>query len=98
VVPALPVIAVAGVPALPVLVALPAFVVGAIVPVATVAVITVVKVVVVAATPVPVAAPPWIPPLAGAPVISRRRSYGLGLGDCRRPQTCESQTAGQYQR
>src|ERR1700740_3727895 len=65
--PALPVVA--GVPALPVLVALPAFVVGAIVPVVAVAAFTVVPVVVVAAAPVPVAAPPWIPELTGAPVI-----------------------------
>jgi hypothetical protein len=84
-VPALPVVA--GAPALPALVA-PVFVVGAVVPVALVAGFTVVPVVVVAASPVPVAAPPWIPPLAGAPVIGRERRR-LGLGDSSRPQTCE---------
>jgi hypothetical protein len=60
----------------------PVWVPGAIVPVALVAGFTVVPVVVVAATPVPVAAPPWIPPLAGAAVIIRERR-GLGLGQQR---------------
>jgi hypothetical protein len=60
--------------------------------------VTVAVEVVVAADPVPVVTPAGIPPFAGAPVVSRRRSDGLGLGDCRRPQTRESQTAGQYQR
>jgi hypothetical protein len=69
-------------------VALPVFVVGAIVPVVVVAAFTVVPVVVVAAAPVPVTAPPWIPKLAGAPVIIRERR-GLGLGDGSRPQTRE---------
>ena len=54
--------------------------------------------VVVTTSPVPVVTPAGIPPFTGAPVISRRRSDGLSLGDCRRPQTRESQTAGQYQR
>ena len=58
-------------------------------PVALVAGFTVVPVVVVAAALVPVAAPAWIPPLAGAPVIIRERR-GLGLGDGSRPQTCET--------
>jgi hypothetical protein len=81
-VPVLPATLVAGVPALPVLV------VGAIVPVALVAGFTVEPVIVVAAASVPVVPPPWIPPLAGAPVIIRERR-GLGLGDGIRPQTRE---------
>jgi hypothetical protein len=89
-VPALPVVA--GVPALPVLVTLPVLVPGAIVPVALVAGFTVVPVVVVAAAPVPVAAPPWIPPLAGAPVIIRERR-GLGLGDGSRPKPASPKPA-----
>ena len=89
-VPALPVVA--GVPALPVLVTLPVLVPGAIVPVALVAGFTVVPVVVVAAAPVPVAAPPWIPPLAGAPVIIRERR-GLGLGDASRPKPASPKPA-----
>ena len=89
-VPALPVVA--GVPALPVLVTLPVLVPGAIVPVALVAGFTVVPVVVVAAAPVPVAAPPWIPPLAGAPVILRDRR-GLGLGDGSRPKPASPKPA-----
>jgi hypothetical protein len=63
----------------------PVLVPGAIVPVALVAGFTVIPVVVMAAALVPVAAPPWIPPLAGAPVIIRERR-GLGLGDGGRPQ------------
>jgi len=66
----------------------PVLVPGAIVPVAMVAGFTVVPVVVMAAALVPVAAPPWIPPLAGAPVIIGERR-GLGLGDGSRPQTRE---------
>jgi hypothetical protein len=66
----------------------PVLVPGAIVPVALVAGFTVIPVVVMAAALVPVAAPPWIPPLAGAPVIIRERR-GLGLGDGGRPQTRE---------
>ena len=89
-VPPLPVVA--GVPALPVLVTLPVLVPGAIVPVALVAGFTVVPVVVVAAAPVPVAAPPWIPPLAGAPVIIRERR-GLGLGDGSRPKPASPKPA-----
>jgi len=89
-VPALPVVA--GVPALPVLVTLPVLVPGAIVPVALVAGFTVVPVVVVAAAPVPVGAPPWIPPLAGAPVIIRERR-GLGLGDGSRPKPASPKPA-----
>jgi len=80
-VPALPV----WVPALPVWVALPVLVPGAIVPVALVAGFTVEPVVVVAAAPVPVVAPPRIPPLAGAPVIIRE-GRRLGLGDGSRPE------------
>jgi len=89
-VPALPVVA--GVPALPVLVTLPVLVPGAIVPVALVAGFTVVPVVVVAAAPVPVGSPPWIPPLAGAPVIIRERR-GLGLGDGSRPKPASPKPA-----
>lgn len=89
-VPALPVVA--GVPALPVLVTLPVLVPGAIVPVALVAGFTVVPVVVVAAAPVPIAAPHWIPPLAGAPVIIRERR-GLGLGDGSRPKPASPKPA-----
>jgi hypothetical protein len=66
----------------------PVLVPGAIVPVALVAGFTVIPVVVVAAALVPVAAPPGIPPLAGAPVIIRERR-GLGLGGGGRPQTRE---------
>ena len=66
----------------------PVFVPGAIVPVVAVAKFTIAPVVVVAAAPVPVVAPPWIPPLAGTPVINRERC-GLGLGDGSRPQTRE---------
>ena len=53
------------------------------VPVTLVAGLAVEPVVVVAATPVPVAAPPWIPPLTGTPVIRREgRRSGFGDGGC----------------
>ena len=74
-----PVILVTGVPALPVVVPVA---VGTHVPL--VVRVTVAVEVVVAAAPVPVGTPARIPPLTGAPVVSRRRSDGLGLGDCRR--------------
>jgi hypothetical protein len=89
---ALPVIAVAGAALLPVIA------VARATPVRLVVRITVAVEIVVATAPVPVVTPAGIPPLTGAPVISRRRSDGLCLGDCRRPQTGESQTAGQYER
>lgn len=99
---ALPVVAVAGA-ALPMIAVartalLPMIAVAGATPVPLVVRITVAVEVVVATAPVPVATPAGIPPFTGAPVISRRRSDGLGLGDCGRPQTRESQTAGQYQR
>jgi hypothetical protein len=64
-----PVSLVARVPPLPVVAALPVVVVGAIVPVALVAGFTIKPVVVVAAAPVPVAAPAWIP--------ARKRSVAI---------------------
>jgi hypothetical protein len=78
--------------------ALPVVAVAAAAPVPLVVRVTVAVEVVVATAPVPVVTPAGIPPFTGAPVISRRRSDGLGLRDCRHHQTRESQTAGQYQR
>jgi hypothetical protein len=67
------------------------------VPVALVARIAVVEVVVVAAAPVPVAPPSWIPELSGAPVIIREgRRRGLGFSDGSRPQTDEPQAGAGY--
>jgi hypothetical protein len=65
------------------------------VPVALVARIAVVEVVVVAAAPVPVAPPSWIPELSGAPVIIRE-GRRLRFGDGRRPQTDEPQAGAGY--
>jgi hypothetical protein len=58
------------------------------VPVPLVARIAVTPVIVVAAAPLPVEAPAWIPELAGAPVVVRE-GCGLGFGDGGRPQTSE---------
>jgi hypothetical protein len=58
------------------------------VPVTLVAGLAVEPVVVVAATPVPVAAPSWIPPLTGTPVILRE-GRRLGFGDGGRPYASE---------
>ena len=78
--------------------ALPVILVAGATPVSLVAWIAAAPEVVVATAPIPVATPARIPKLARAPVINRRRSGGLGLGDLSRPQTREPQTGGQYER
>jgi hypothetical protein len=97
---ALPVIPItmAALPVVPVTRALPLIAVAAVTPVTLVALVAVTPGVIVAAATIPVATPPRIPQFAGAPVINGCRCDGLGLGDCRRSQTREPQSCGQYER